>query len=79
MLHGFLATLHIKLDHPSRHQLKQVTSRHFFALDLNSAIEDVTNNCHVYSALQSVPSHLLHQTISHPPETVGVYFAADVM
>ena len=44
---------------------------------MHSAIEDVTSDCHVCSALQSVPSCLLDQTTSDLPETAGVYFAVN--
>ena len=37
--HGLVTALHIKLDHPSRHQLELVMKRHFFAMDLTKAIE----------------------------------------
>ena len=34
VLDGLITALHIKLDHPSRHQLELVMKRHFYALDL---------------------------------------------
>ena len=76
---GLITALHIKLDHPTKHQMKQVVTRDFYALNLNSAIEDVTDNCHRCAALRPVPSCLVEQSTSDPPDAVGVSFAADVM
>ena len=42
VLHGLVTALHIKLDHPSRHQLELVMKRHFYVLDLTKAIEFVS-------------------------------------
>ena len=48
---GFLAALHIKLDHPSRHQMKLVSQRYFFALDLDKALDRCSKCCHLCSSL----------------------------
>lgn len=72
VLDGLLTSLHIKLDHPSGHQLKSV-------LDLDKAIESVTNTCHQRASLQKMQKLCEKQSSSDPPETVGSSFAADVM
>ena len=46
VLHGLGTALHIKLDHPSRHQLELVMKRHFYAHDLTKAIERTYNSSH---------------------------------
>lgn len=51
ILDGLLTLLHIKLNHPSCHQLKNVVSRYFYALDLEKAVELVTNTCHQCASL----------------------------
>lgn len=71
--------MHIKLDHLSGHQLKSVVSRFFYALDLDKAIESVTNTCHQCASLQKMPKFCEKQSSSDPPETVGSSFTADVM
>ena len=38
VLNGLVTALHIQLEHPSAHQLKQVMRRYLFALDLDKAI-----------------------------------------
>ena len=41
---GLLTALHVKLDHPKIHQMKQVFSRYFFALDMDNAVEKVSQS-----------------------------------
>ena len=79
VLDGLLTALHIKLNHPSRHQFQMVLQRQFFALDMNDAISRVTSACHTCASLRSFPSSLVHQSSEDPPEVVGISFAADVI
>ena len=39
---GLITSLHIKLDHPTYHQMKLLSHRYFFALDLDKVIKQVT-------------------------------------
>ncbi|XP_053378682.1 uncharacterized protein LOC128548235 [Mercenaria mercenaria] len=78
-LDGLVTALHIKLDHPSKHQLQQVMRRHFYALDLSQAVEKATDTCHTCASLRRFPPGLLKQSTEDPPEAVGLSFAADVM
>lgn len=79
VLNGLLTALHIKLDHPTIHQMKKVVNRHFYALDLNKGIENVCSSCHQCAALRPIPSCLIEQSTGDPPDCVGVSFAADVL
>lgn len=79
ILDGLLTSLHIKLDHPSCHQLKNVVSRYFYALDLEKAVELTTNTCHQCTSLLKTPNVCVEQGSSDPPETVGSAFAADAL
>lgn len=79
VLHGLVTALHLKLDHPSKHQLQLVMKRHFYALDINSAIDQITDSCHICSSLQKFPESLVTQSSDDPPDTIGVSFAADVL
>ena len=78
VLNGLVTALHIKLDHPSRHQLELVMKRHFYALDLTKAIERTYNSYHTCLSLQKFPDSLVKQTLEDPPESIGVSFAADI-
>ena len=79
VLTGLLTALHLKLDHPTKHQLKCVMQRQYFALNMDEAIEMVTDNCHQCASLLSVPEGLVTQSTSDPPPAPGLKFAADVM
>ena len=80
MLVGLLTALHIKLNHPSRHQFQMVLQRQFrFALDMNDEISRVMSACQTCASLQSFPPSLISQSSDDPPEVVGVSFSADVI
>jgi hypothetical protein len=79
VLDGLLTALHIQLNHPTSHQLKLVTSRYFYALDLDKAIQRTTEGCFQCASLQHVPHCLTEQTTTAPPEIIGSNFAADVL
>ena len=52
VLEGLITALHIKLVHPTCHQLKKVMHRYFYALDMDKYIEIVTKSCHQCAALK---------------------------
>ena len=79
VIHGLLSALHVKLNHPSRLQLKQVVSRYFYALDLDKALDQCSHSCHLCASLKKIPSHIIQQSTSEPPAAMGVSFAADVI
>ena len=79
VLEGLLTALHIQLGHPCSHQLKAVTKRYLYALDIDKAIERVTQACHQCAALRQTPNMREEQSSSPPPDAVGVSFAADVI
>ena len=79
VLDGLLMALHLKLDHPSKHQMKLVVRRYFFALDMDKNIDGVCDGCHQCAALLQSPHTLIEQTTSEPPDVIGTSFAADVL
>ena len=79
VIDGFLSALHVKLNHPSRHRMKLIIQRYFFALVLDKALDRCSKSCHLFSSLKNVPSSLMGQSTSDPPEGVGIPAAADVM
>ena len=79
VLPGLLTALHIKLEHPMSHQLKQVISHYFFAPDLDQSIDHTTSSCHQCVTLKQFPHMLVEQSTCHPPEAVGVNSTADVI
>ncbi|KAK3748513.1 hypothetical protein QZH41_008577, partial [Actinostola sp. cb2023] len=79
VLEGLLTALHIKLQHPSSHQLRSAANRYFFALDMDKAIDHVTKSCHPCAALKKTPKSLIEQSTNPPPDAVGTTFAADAI
>ncbi len=76
---GLLTALHIQLAHPTSHQLKAVIKWYLYALDMDLAVECVSDGCCACSALRRSPSSKVEQSMSLPPDAVGVSFAADVL
>ncbi len=76
---GLLVSLHLKLDHPTNHQLKLVSRRYFYALDMDNVIDEVALSCHTCVSLQEVKQHREKQSTSDPPDGVCTQFAADVI
>ena len=54
-----------------------VTRRYLFVLDMDKAIELITNGCYHCSSLLKCPHTVVEQSTSAPPDAVGVSFAAD--
>ena len=79
VIDGLATAIHIKLDHPTKHQLQLVMKRHFYALDLAQVIERVCDTCHTCTSLRQLPEPLKVQTTEDPPAVVGTSFAADVL
>ena len=79
VLDGILTALHLKFQHPSRHQLGLVFNRFFFALDTDRGLDTVTSACHHCAALLRIPPHLNEQSTSAPPDKIGCHFAVDIM
>ena len=76
---GLLASLHIRLDHPSPHQMRQVLRRHFFALDMDQLVEEMSSSCHLCAALKTIKHAAEPQSVSSSPTTVASQFASDVL
>ncbi len=79
VLEGLLTAMHIQLDHPTQYQMKKAVSRYLYALDLDKAIENVTESCHPCTSLKQIPRTPIQQSSCDPPEGVGISFAADIL
>ena len=79
VLDGLVTALHVKLAHPSKHQLLMVMKRHFYALDLSRSVDIATDSCHSCAAIKSFPDRLIKQSSETPPEAIGLTFAADII
>lgn len=79
VLHGLLTMLHLRLSHPTAHQLTKAFSRYFFSLNLDKAITQVTNGCHQCAAIKEVPRSMVEQSTDDPPPVIAKRFAADII
>ena len=78
-LHGLLECLHIKLEHPSKSQLKKVFMRAFYSLDLDVALDELSKSCHPCFALSDMPNRFLEQSSTTSPTAIGSNYSADVV
>ena len=79
LFHGLTTAMHLKFEHPSPYQLKQIMRRAFYAISMDQVIEEVSNSCPQCAALRTVPNHLVEQSTEPPPYAIGMSFAADVL
>lgn len=79
MIKGLLTALHLKLNHPTIGQLKKVFDRHFFGLNVQDYITEVTHHCHVCAALRTIPNEVPEFSTTRPMDSPGVEFSADVI
>ena len=77
VLDGLLTSLHLKLNHPTHNQLKLVTHRYFFALDLDSALDRASTSCPPCASLSKLSHHRIEKSSSDPPASICSQFAAD--
>ena len=79
ILHGFITSLHLQLDHPFPTQLINVFNRHFFSLNVNDCVSFVTQSCAQCQSLKVVPVELHTQSSSVPCTNTATNFAADIL
>ena len=79
VLSGLVTALHLRLNHPSCHQLKQICRRYFYALDIDKTIRTVTDACHECKSLCYFPSAVLPQSTGDVPSAICSTFSADVL
>ena len=79
ILPGLLNALHLQFEHPTKSQLQKVFHRHYFALDADLEIENITEHCSQCSSLATLPKEIVEYSTSDPVATIGVSFACDIM
>jgi hypothetical protein len=79
LAHGLLTAIHIKFSHPSNYQLKQLASRYFYLIGIDTVASQVTDGCDTCNALKCVPEGLVEQTSESPPDCIGQNYALDVL
>ena len=76
---GFMTSLHLRLNHPTEHQLHLVFQRNFFALKSQHFAKVTLQNCDLCQSLKVVPKELHIQSSSDVPLTPCRSFAADIV
>ena len=76
---GLLTAIHLKTNHPTPFQLKQVFNRCFFALDIDKHISTNTSSCHTCASLKSLPKQVTEFSTTDPPKHIGQHFSMDVL
>ena len=76
---GLLTALHLRLSHPTEHQLIQVFQRSFFALKLPHFAKVTIQNCDLCQSLLALPKELHVQSSVDLPVTPCLSFAADII
>ena len=79
LLAGLLTALHIRLQHPTRNQMKKMFNKFFFALDSDKEIEQVYTNCSQCSSLATIPKDVEEFSTTSQRLSLGTSFACDVM
>ena len=79
VLQGLLTALHLRLDHPTQYQLKQVFNRYFYALDFDAAVTLLYSHCHTCVSLRKLPHQSTPASTTDPPSAIGLSFATDVI
>lgn len=80
VINGLVTAMHIKLQHPSKHQLRLTIERQFYAIGLDKIINLVSDKCHTCASLKSVPNIFHEQSTSElPPDCIGRRFSADIV
>jgi len=73
LLDSIMTVLHLKLNHPSQFQLKQVFERYFFSPGSDSVLKKLYQSCHLCLSIQKFPKELQEYNpslFSHHPGTM---------
>ena len=79
VIHGLLTAVHLQFNHPSTYQIKRLTERYFFAINLDKVCSEVTEACHTCNFLKTIPLHMIKQSSTSPPDQIGTVFSLDVL
>ena len=78
-LDSILIVIHIKLNHPSKYQLKQVYERYFFSPRLDGALDKLYNSCYICQGFRKFPKELDQFSPTLFPDHPGSHMNIDVI
>lgn len=74
-----LTQLHNKSNHPTKSQLMDIFSKHFFSYGISKHIDDLYSSCSFCVANQKLPKQLLQHEVTTNAKEPGSHFGADIM
>ena len=78
-LDSILTVTHIKLNHPTQYQLKQVFDRYFFSPKLDSALDKLYSSCHLCISFRKFPKELEQFSPTLFPSHPGSHMNIDII
>ena len=78
-LHSVLTLLHLKLMHPSSHQLSRVFGKYFFAPNTTKAIDEIKSSCDICVRTAKLPDNLINFTPNVMPSHPGSHMNIDII
>lgn len=76
---GLLTAMHLQLNHPTAHQLKQVFNRQFYTACSDKLIQEVYDNCHQCTSLRRFRTPAIPYSTTAPYTSVGSNYTADII
>ena len=77
--YSYAVVLHRKFAHPLPGQMLKLFNRHFFMLNAETIIKQVTEHCDPCQASKIIPKETLQFTTETKPSVAGIFFNADVL
>ena len=75
---GLLSALHLKLQHPTKHQMTKLVSRYFYCPGAGARITECVDNCHTCLSLKPLPQTLFSESTTQA-NRFGTRFSLDIM
>ena len=75
---GLCQALHLRFSHPSKAQLSQIISRHYYSPGFQAVINETVDQCSQCLSLKTLPK-VLKEFTTTPLGLVGEKFSSDVM
>lgn len=79
VLPGLISALHLRLEHPSKHQMSKVFHRYFYGINADSIIGSISDQCHLCSSIAKLPNDIEEFSTTDEPLALGTHFACDVL
>lgn len=78
-LDSLLTQIHLKFQHPSKHQLTSLFNKYFFSVATSNAIESLYDHCQFCKAAQILPKALVDYQVHTKATQPGTHFGIDIV